>query len=85
MDENKAIITICMGSSCFSRGNRRMIQIIQDFLKSRLLEENVILKGAHCMGACEKGPVMKLNDSTVYKITAENLEDILDNFFKSTV
>ena len=27
-------ITICMGSSCFSRGNNRNIEVIQDYLAS---------------------------------------------------
>jgi NADH:ubiquinone oxidoreductase subunit E len=83
MEKKRAEITICMGSSCFSRGNRRMIQTIQQFLKTKNLAENVILRGAHCMGKCEQGPVMKLDDQIVYLITSENLEETLENYFKS--
>ncbi len=74
----KVIITICMGSSCFSRGNRKMIHTIQDYLKVKKLENDVKLQGAHCVGRCDKGPVMKVNENTIYNVTAENLEETLD-------
>jgi NADH:ubiquinone oxidoreductase subunit E len=83
MEKKRAEITICMGSSCFSRGNRRMIQTIQEFLKAKKLEYTVTLKGAHCIGKCEQGPVMKLDDRIVYLITSENLEEILEKYFIS--
>ena len=40
-----ASITICMGSSCFSRGNSRTIEVVQDFLKTQSLPLSVALHG----------------------------------------
>ncbi len=34
---SQSIDTICMGSSCFSRGNSRNIEVVQDFLKTQSL------------------------------------------------
>ena len=39
----KANITICMGSSCFARGNSRNIEVIQDYLGSHRLPPAVAL------------------------------------------
>ncbi len=78
MAEKNQTIVICMGSSCFSRGNKKLVQMIQDYLKENHLEDEVILKGAHCMARCDKGPVMKVNDELVCNITEETLLDLLE-------
>jgi NADH:ubiquinone oxidoreductase subunit E len=79
--EDRQVITICMGSSCFSRGNKKLIKQIQDFLKTWQLEQEVVLKGAHCMDCCDKGPVMKINSKAYHDITPEKLDEILNNNF----
>lgn len=72
-------IKICMGSSCFSRGNRQTLQVIQSYLKEYHLERDVILKGNHCFGECNEGPLVKIG-STVYEdITSDTILDILEN------
>ena len=49
-----------MGSSCFSRGNKQVLQRIQKYLKDHQLERDVILKGNHCFGDCSAGPVLTI-------------------------
>lgn len=78
MAEKNQTIVICMGSSCFSRGNKKLVRIIQNFLKENHLQDEVTLKGAHCMSRCDKGPVMKVNDEAVYNITGETLLNTLE-------
>lgn len=75
--EKSQNITICMGSSCFSRGNKKLVRMIQDFLKENRLEDEVLLKGAHCLNHCDKGPIMQINADTVYHVTEENLIETL--------
>ncbi len=40
MDHKKEIV-ICLGSSCFARGNKQTVKIIQDYLKNNNLEKDV--------------------------------------------
>ena len=54
-------IAICMGSSCFSRGNNRNIEVIQDFFKARSLPATVALTGHLCEGHCKSGPNVTIN------------------------
>lgn len=77
MTEKKAEITICMGSSCFSRGNKKTVPFLQNYLKEKGLSDEIHLKGAHCMGNCDKGPLLKINDEVVYHVDQNDLEDFL--------
>lgn len=42
-------ITICLGSSCFSRGNKSVLEIVKTFLKEHNLESEVFFM-AICVG-----------------------------------
>ncbi len=48
--------TLCMGSSCFSRGNGKNLPRIQQFLARNGLATQVHLKGCRCGGCCSAGP-----------------------------
>jgi len=83
MENHEIEITICMGSSCFSRGNKKTLEIIKEFLKETERYDMVTFKGAHCFGNCENGPVLKINDTVYTKVSDDSLENILENFFQS--
>jgi NADH:ubiquinone oxidoreductase subunit E len=74
----KKEIKICMGSSCFSRGNRVILQIVQKYLKDHHLERDIILKGNHCFGDCSSGPVMKIGNTLYEQLSSEAVLEILE-------
>ncbi len=80
--QNRIVIEICLGSSCFSRGNGGTLKTIQKYLKDNHLENDVVLKGNHCFGDCAKGPVVKIGDKLYEQVNAESIEDILEQTFK---
>ena len=61
-------ITICMGSSCFSRGNGRNIEVIQNFLKTQSLPPSVDLVGHLCEGQCKSGPNVTINNKMYHEV-----------------
>ncbi len=71
-------IIICMGSSCFSRGNKKTLQIIQEYLKEKGLEHKVLFRGSHCFGECEHGPILKIGEKIYRKVDTNSVQDILD-------
>ena len=77
----KKEIKICLGSSCFSRGNRRTLQVIQKYLKDHQLESDVILKGNHCFSDCSSGPVMKIGEKLYEQVSSETVLEILESEF----
>ncbi|MDY5955401.1 MAG: (2Fe-2S) ferredoxin domain-containing protein [Kiritimatiellia bacterium] len=64
---HKPTIRICLGSSCFARGNGRNVEIIEQFLKAHGLKDEVDLNmsGCLCTGRCQDGPIVEI-DGTVY-------------------
>lgn len=58
----KKQIVICMGSSCFSRGNDQHLQIIEAFIEEHKMENRVDLRGSRCEGKCDHGPILKIDD-----------------------
>jgi len=56
-------IVICLGSSCFARGNG--------------LADKVFFKGDHCFGECSSGPNLKIGGKIYTQISEENIHHIL--------
>lgn len=70
-------ITVCMGSSCFSRGNSVNAGIINSFIQKNNLNALVEVKGCLCEGECKKGPNIRINDTLYSAVSPEGLEDLL--------
>jgi NADH:ubiquinone oxidoreductase subunit E len=70
---------ICLGSSCFSRGNKDVVMYIRDYLKKNHIEDKVIFKGARCMGQCSNGPNLRINEEIIEGINLSRIESILEN------
>ena len=68
---------ICLGSSCFSRGNKDVVMFIKDYLKKNHLEDKVIFKGARCMNLCSNGPNLKIGNKVIEGVTLFRIEGIL--------
>lgn len=71
-------IVICMGSSCFARGNQTNLKVIQDFLVQHP-ELDCELKGRGCIGKCRGGPNLKIDSEDFEQIDPETLIDLLNN------
>lgn len=69
---------ICLGSSCFSRGNRDVVAFIREYLKKNHLEDRVIFKGARCMDLCSRGPNLRINNRIIEEVTLAKIEGILE-------
>lgn len=74
-------IVICLGSSCFSRGNKKTLRVIQDYLTNRNLKDKVFFHGAHCLGQCENGPLLKIGGKIYEHVTADNVTALLNDLF----
>jgi len=69
---------ICLGSSCFSRGNKEVVSFIREYLKRNHLEDKVVFRGARCMGLCSNGPNLRINDIITEGVTLAKIEGILE-------
>jgi NADH:ubiquinone oxidoreductase subunit E len=69
---------ICLGSSCFSRGNKDVVNFVKEYLRKNHLDDKVVFKGARCMGLCSNGPNLNINGITIEGVTLSKIEGILE-------
>jgi len=72
-------IVVCMGSSCFSRGNQRNLEYILGFLVHHNLSMKVELCGSRCENKCSMGPFINIDGKPFAIRDQESLEMILRN------
>jgi NADH:ubiquinone oxidoreductase subunit E len=72
---------VCLGSSCFSRGNKDVVMFIKEYLKKNHLDDKVIFRGARCMGHCSNGPNLTINGVIMEGVTISKIESILEKEF----
>ncbi len=76
---NKHCIKICMGSSCFARGNMNNLNFLENYIKENNLDINVELVGSHCENKCENGPHVCIDDKSFDEVDEEKLKNILES------
>lgn len=72
------LITICMGSSCFCRGNNRNVELIQAFLKEANCTESCKLDGHLCQGMCKSGPNVDIDGEHFREVDPVSLIGLLN-------
>ena len=79
--KNKKELIICLGSACFSRGNKNAVKTIKEYIKEHQLEDRIYFHGCHCMDQCQNGPILKFEDRVYTQVTPERLLYVLDEIF----
>ncbi len=75
---NKVNITVCLGSSCFARGNEEHLNFIEEYVNENNLDAKIDITGSRCEGKCAQGPNITINGVLYSNITREKLKEILD-------
>lgn len=78
----KRRISICLGSSCFARGNNLNIEVVKQFLKENNLEAEITFSGRLCENMCSRGPVVCIDDLIYENVNRSLLSKILEEEFK---
>lgn len=55
-------IKICIGTSCYLKGAYNVLQYFQHQIEKRGLHDKIEITGAFCMGNCQNGVSVKIND-----------------------
>ena len=67
-------ITVCIGSSCPIKGSRQVVEQLQYLIAENNLGDKVELGGTFCMGKCQQGVCVTVNDS-FHSDTPETVEE----------
>ncbi len=70
-------VTVCIGSSCFIKGSREIIESLQEQIANNGLENNVELGGAFCMNNCQNGVCVSA-DGKIFSLTPSSTLDFFN-------
>ncbi len=73
-------VTVCIGSSCHIKGSRQVVEQLQYLISENKLSDKVELGGTFCMGQCQKGVCVTVDDA-FHSVTPESVAD----FFNSEI
>lgn len=71
-------VVICIGSSCHIKGSRRVVEKLQNLISENKLEDKVELGGTFCLGKCQQGVCVTIDDE-FYSVTPETTEEFFNN------
>jgi NADH:ubiquinone oxidoreductase subunit E len=83
MEIKKKEVVICLGSSCFARGNKQLVKMVNDYLRDHNLMNEVRFHGERCFGQCAAGPSLKLDGILKERLEEDTVIAILDEFFET--
>ncbi len=70
-------VTVCIGSSCHIKGSRQVVEELQYLISKNDLKEKVELGGTFCMGQCQKGVCVTIDDA-FYSVTPETTKEFFE-------
>ena len=70
-------ITVCIGSSCHIKGSRQVVEQLQNLISEHALGEKVELGGTFCMGKCQMGVCVSVNDE-FHSVTPEGVVEFFE-------
>ena len=73
-------ITVCIGSSCHIKGSRQVVEQLQYLIKENDQNDKVELSGTFCMGKCQQGVCVTVDDK-FFSVKPDTVKD----FFSENV
>ena len=77
-------VTVCIGSSCHIKGSRQVVAQLQQLVAQNDLSDKVELGGTFCMGQCQKGVCVTVDD-TFYSVSPENVGEFFETNIEAKV
>ena len=70
-------VTVCIGSSCHIKGSRQVVEQLQTLIGEKNLGEKVELGGTFCMGKCQQGVCVTIDDE-FYSVTPDTVAEFFE-------
>lgn len=83
----KCQINVCVATGCVMCGSERVKEALEEAVKTRGLENEVIVKGVGCLGLCSAGPMILVEpDGIIYhKVQPEDAPAIVQGLVSTPV
>lgn len=70
-------VTVCIGSSCHIKGSRQVVEQLQYLIATHDLDEKVELGGTFCMGKCQQGVCVTVDDK-LFSVSQDTVKDFFE-------
>ena len=70
-------VTVCIGSSCHIKGSRQVVEQLQNLIAENNLKDKVELGGTFCMGKCQQGVCVSVEDA-FFSVSPETTQEFFD-------
>ncbi len=70
-------VTVCIGSSCHIKGSRSVVEQLQYLISDNNVGDKVELGGTFCMGNCQKGVCVNVDDE-FYSVTPDTVKEFFE-------
>ena len=70
-------VTVCIGSSCHIKGSRKVVETLQNLITESNLEDKVELGGTFCLGKCQQGVCVSVDES-FHSVSPETVEEFFE-------
>lgn len=70
-------VTVCIGSSCHIKGSRQVVEQLQYLIAQNNVKDKVELGGTFCMGNCQKGVCVTIDDA-FFSVTPDTVNEFFD-------
>ena len=81
---SKHVISVCLGTACYVRGGKRILERLQDILGIGVGEttedRQFSINMTRCVGACGLAPVMLIDEDVHKQVNPDKLEKILSQY-----
>lgn len=72
------VIKVCLGSSCYVRGNDKTLEFLQDYVQKNNKNISIELVGSRCSNLCQDGPNIFIDNKKYSALTHDELMKILE-------
>jgi len=74
----KVQVELCLGSSCFARGNNRILTYLEQYIDEEGVAGQVTVTGHLCMGNCSSGPVVRVNGTDYFDLNEKEMITLVE-------
>ena len=82
----KHTIGVCTGTACYVKGAQKLVEKVCDVLKTEYgmtTEDGLFtIAPTRCLGNCGAAPVVMIDEDQYEKVTVDQIEEILSNYYK---
>ncbi len=70
-------VIVCIGSSCHIKGSRQVVEQLQYLIAQNNLGDKVELSGTFCMGKCQQGVCVTVDDE-FFSVSPDTVKEFFE-------